>query len=67
MKWEYLKLDLNALSRSESELDALNHVGAQGWELVFINSCNIAILKRGIPAPKTTRATTSIAAREKQT
>ena len=65
-KWEYHKIDLNTLSRSESELDALNHAGAQGWELMSINSCNIAIFKRAIAAPKATRATAASAiAREK--
>lgn len=61
-KWEYHKIDLNTLSRSETELDALNHAGAQGWELVYINSCNIAVFKRGIPAPKATRASAAASA-----
>lgn len=65
-KWEYHKIDLNSLSRSETELDALNHAGGQGWELVHINSCNIALFKRAVPAPKATRSTAASAlAREK--
>jgi len=66
MKWEYHKIDLNSLSRSETELDVLNNAGGQGWELVSINSCNIAIFKRAIAVPKTTRAASATAAsREK--
>lgn len=61
-KWEYHKIDLNTLSRSETDLDALNHAGAQGWELVTINHCNIALFKRAVPAPKATRASSSASA-----
>jgi hypothetical protein len=66
-KWEYSRIDLNTLSRSETELDALNHAGAQGWELVTINNCNIALFKRAVPAPKVSRASAaaSALAREK--
>jgi len=61
-KWEYQKIDLNTLSRSETELDALNHAGAQGWELITINSCNIALFKRAVSAPKVARTSATAAA-----
>ncbi len=59
IKWEYSRIDLNSLARGETEIDALNAAGAQGWELVAVNDCNIAILKRSIapPAPAPARAT----------
>ncbi len=61
-KWEYEKLDLNNLPRSESEIDVLNLAGANGWELVTINSCNVAIMKRAVPVAKAPRATASATA-----
>ncbi|MDX2205104.1 MAG: hypothetical protein NW223_20310 [Hyphomicrobiaceae bacterium] len=61
-KWEYERIDLNNLGRTETDIDVLNGAGAQGWELVSINSCNIAILKRAVAAPAPTRATKSSAA-----
>lgn len=60
-KWEYEKIDLNSLPRHESEIDALNLAGSNGWELVGINSCNIAIMKRAVTAPKAPRATAAAA------
>jgi hypothetical protein len=45
-EWEYLKIDLNQRGPREDELDLLNRVGADGWELVGINATNIAYLKR---------------------
>lgn len=56
MKWEYQKIDLNTLRRNETELDVLNAAGAEGWELVAVDMCNMAILKRGVPAAKAARA-----------
>lgn len=44
--FEYSILDLNALRRKQTDLDALNEKGAEGWELVSISSINIALLKR---------------------
>lgn len=63
-KWEYERFDLNNLARSETDLDVLNGAGAQGWELVSINSCNIAIMKRAVATPttRTTRASATSAA-----
>lgn len=61
IKWEYERIDLNILARSETDIDVLNNAGAKGWELVSINNCNIAILKRAVSVP-TTRATKTAAA-----
>jgi hypothetical protein len=46
--WEYRKIDLNALPRNTSEVDLLNIVGNDGWELVNITLNNIAYFKRQI-------------------
>jgi hypothetical protein len=46
--WEYSRLSLNDLPRETSELDLLNDAGEEGWELVFITSNHIAILKRSV-------------------
>ncbi len=54
-KWEYERIDLNTLARNETDIDLLNEAGAQGWELIAINTCNVAILKRAI-ATTATRA-----------
>jgi len=62
MKWEYRKIDLNQLPRRGNrqvgdDLDLLNDVGRDGWELVHISVHKIAYLKRGTQPPKTgTRA-----------
>lgn len=61
-KWEYEKIDLNTLSRHESEIDALNLAGSNGWELVAINNCNVAIMKRSVTAAKAPRATVAATA-----
>lgn len=60
--WEYSRLNLNDLPRETSELDLLNDAGEEGWELVFITSNHIAILKRSfdkqspLAAPRRKRA-----------
>ena len=58
LEWEYLKIDLNQHPPRGDELDLLNHVGAEGWELVGITATNIAYLKRRVeedvsPTPRT--------------
>jgi hypothetical protein len=47
-EWEYLRIDLNQRRPREDELDLLNRAGAEGWELVSINTTNIAYLKRPV-------------------
>ena len=44
--WEYTRADLSLTSKRGSELDILNALGAEGWELVAIMSNNVAYLKR---------------------
>ncbi len=43
-KWEYRVVNANMLNRQLENL--LNTNGAQGWELVQINSAGVAIFKR---------------------
>jgi hypothetical protein len=38
----------SAILLGGDELDLLNHVGAEGWELVRITATNIAYLKRRV-------------------
>jgi DNA-binding protein H-NS len=47
-EWEYRKLYLNQHSPRGDELELLNAVGTEGWELVGINNNNIAYLKREV-------------------
>ena len=46
--WQYRKVHLNQHAPRGDELDMLNAVGAEGWELVGITSNNVAYLKREI-------------------
>jgi len=45
MQWEYRKINMNELPRKTDDIDLLEDAGADGWELVAINSLNIAYLK----------------------
>jgi H-NS histone C-terminal domain len=47
-EWKYRKIALNVHGPRGDELDILNAVGSEGWELVGITSNNIAYLKREI-------------------
>jgi hypothetical protein len=40
--WEYRQIDLNDLPRKAAEVDVLNELGAQGWELVGIMDNHVA-------------------------
>jgi hypothetical protein len=44
--WEYRQIDLNDLPRKTHEVDVLNELGEQGWELVGIMDNQVAYLKR---------------------
>jgi hypothetical protein len=46
MEWQYRKVDLGDLPHRTSDIDLLNLVGADGWELVVVTTNNIAYLKR---------------------
>lgn len=48
--WEYDKIDLNDVPARIDELDLLNEVGKDGWELVAITPSNIAYVKRPLDA-----------------
>ena len=54
-EWEYLRLDLNDVRPRQDEVDMLNEVGSQGWELVAITPSGVAYLKREIEAEKPKR------------
>jgi hypothetical protein len=56
--WEYVKLDLASISIRETEVEALNRAGENGWELVAITSNGIALMKRPLPPPLKTRTAT---------
>jgi hypothetical protein len=52
--WEYRSIQLNYIPQSSTEVDALNDVGKDGWELVSISANKIAYLKRRheeLPSP----------------
>jgi hypothetical protein len=50
-KWEYSKTDLNGLARKTAEIDLLNDLGRDGWELVNIAPNNLAYFKRPFVGP----------------
>jgi hypothetical protein len=43
--WEYRQVDLNDLPRKAVEVDVLNELGEQGWELVGILDNHVTYLK----------------------
>ena len=45
-RWEYEKIDLNAVPAKASELDVLDRAGSDGWELVAITANGMAYMKR---------------------
>jgi H-NS histone family protein len=49
--WEYRKIALNQLSSKTDDVDVMNDVGEEGWELVAILDNNVAYLKREIGDP----------------
>jgi hypothetical protein len=55
--WEYDKIDLNNALRKTDDIDLLNQVGKQGWELVSIASNNVAYVKRPIANESATTVT----------
>jgi hypothetical protein len=44
--FEYEKINLNSIPRSGDDIDLLDELGEDGWELVAITANNIAYLKR---------------------
>ena len=51
MRWKYLTIDLAYLPARTAEIDVLNDVGAQGWELIAIMSNHVAYLRRQVDNP----------------
>ena len=49
MKYEYKVFNLSEAKDEKNWLYALNHHGAQGWELVFQLTRQSYLLKRAIP------------------
>jgi hypothetical protein len=49
MQWEYRKLSLNEVPRRTLDIDLLNDVGHDGWELVCVLDNGVAFLKREVP------------------
>lgn len=49
MKWEYLVIKLSTLSYPAKRQRELNQYGVNGWELVHIESGDVATFKRPLP------------------
>lgn len=58
MKYAYENLDLNPMSNRTKPLDLLNQAGDQGWRVVHISPCNIALMERVTEEEKPKRAYT---------
>jgi hypothetical protein len=56
-QWEYKKIDLNDVPRKTGDIDLLNDVGKDGWELVALTPNNVAILKREVSRPEPAKST----------
>jgi len=50
-RWEYSKINLNDVPRRGDDIDLLNDLGKEGWELVAVIGNNAAYLKRQIEDP----------------
>jgi hypothetical protein len=50
--WEYKRIDLSFVPTRNTDVDALDQVGKDGWELVAITRNNQAYLKRRVVPAK---------------
>jgi len=48
-RWEYCKVDLGTIPRKATDIDLLNDLGKDGWELIKITPNSIAYLKSHLP------------------
>lgn len=46
LEWEYMRVDLGQTSNKLTEVDVLNAMGREGWELVLVTPHNHAFFKR---------------------
>ena len=58
-QWEHLIVDLNTVSAKSSDVELLDALGQERWELITITPNKMAYLKRRTqePAPPPKRAT----------
>jgi hypothetical protein len=61
-EFEYEKINLNSIPRTGDDIDLLDALGEDGWELVAITPNNIAYLKRQVAHAKKPRTRSSAAA-----
>jgi hypothetical protein len=54
--FEYEKINLNYIPRGGDDIDLLDELGKDGWELIAITANNIAYLKRQVAYAKKPRA-----------
>jgi len=54
-EFEYEKVNLNYIPRRGDDIDLLDELGEDGWELVAITANNIAYLKRQVAHAKKPR------------
>jgi hypothetical protein len=54
-EFEYEKINLNYIPRRGDDIDLLDELGEDGWELVAITTNNIAYLKRQVGSAKKPR------------
>ena len=54
-EFEYEKINLNYIPRGGDDIDLLDDLGEDGWELVAITANNIAYLKRQVAYAKKPR------------
>jgi hypothetical protein len=57
-KWEYEKIDLSDTPRRGDEIDLLDTLGEEGWELVAITQKHVAYLKRQVARKRGPAVTT---------
>jgi hypothetical protein len=60
--FEYEKINLNDIPRSGGDIELLDELGEDGWELVAITANHIAYLKRQVAYAKKPRTRSPAAA-----